>query len=118
MTFVSFSIGIVLTLALFNISASSILAGGAVIGLAIFGTQSLVKDVVNGCLILLEDRFAVGDVIIINGMDGFVEEFNLRLTQLRNSEGQLITIPNSAIALGQKSNPSVVASRFYYRSRL
>ena len=99
MTFVSFSIGIVLTLALFNISAGSILAGGAVIGLAIsFGTQSLVKDVVNGCLILLEDRFAVGDVIIINGMDGFVEEFNLRLTQLRNPEGQLITIPNSAIA--------------------
>ncbi len=99
MTFISFSIGIVLTLALFNISASSILAGGAVIGLAIsFGTQSLIKDVVNGCLILLEDRFAVGDVIIINGMDGFVEEFNLRLTQLRNPEGQLITIPNSAIA--------------------
>ena len=97
-TFVCFSLGIVLTLALFDISAGSILAGGAVIGLAIsFGTQSLVKDVVNGCLILLEDRFAVGDVIIINGMDGLVEEFNLRLTQLRNPEGQLITIPNSAI---------------------
>ena len=97
-TFVCFSLGIVLTLALFNISAGSILAGGAVIGLAIsFGTQSLVKDVVNGCLILLEDRFAIGDVIIVNGMDGFVEEFNLRLTQLRNPEGQLITIPNSAI---------------------
>lgn len=97
-TFVCFSLGIVLTLALFNISAGSILAGGAVIGLAIsFGTQSLVKDVVNGCLILLEDRFAVGDVIIVNGMDGLVEEFNLRLTQLRNPEGQLITIPNSAI---------------------
>ena len=97
-TFVCFLLGIVMTLALFNISAGSILAGGAVIGLAIsFGTQSLVKDVVNGCLILLEDRFAVGDVIIINGMDGFVEEFNLRLTQLRNPEGQLITIPNSAI---------------------
>ncbi len=40
----------------------------------------------------------MGDVIIINGMDGFVEDFNLRLTQLRNPEGQLITIPNSAIA--------------------
>lgn len=99
MTFILVMLGIVITLALFNISASSILAGGAVIGLAIsFGTQNLVKDVVNGCLILLEDRFAVGDVIIINGMDGFVEEFNLCLTQLRNPEGQLITIPNSAIA--------------------
>ncbi|MDJ0592926.1 MAG: mechanosensitive ion channel family protein [Pleurocapsa sp. MO_226.B13] len=99
MTFVSILLGVLLTLALFNISAGSILAGGAVIGLAIsFGTQSLVKDVVNGCLIILEDRFAVGDVIVINGMDGFVEDFNLRLTQLRNPEGQLITIPNSAIA--------------------
>lgn len=99
MTFVFIALGIILTLALFNISAGSILAGGAVIGLAIsFGTQNLVKDVVNGCLILLEDRFAVGDVIVINGMDGFVEGFNLRITQLRNPEGQLITIPNSAIA--------------------
>ena len=99
MTFILVMLGIAIPLSLFNISAGSILAGGAVIGLAIsFGTQSLVKDVVNGCLILLEDRFAVGDVIIVNGMDGFVEEFNLRLTQLRNPEGQLITIPNSAIA--------------------
>lgn len=99
MNFVFIALGIILTLALFNISTGSILAGGAVIGLAIsFGTQSLIKDVVNGCLILIEDRFAVGDVININGMEGFVEEFNLHLTQLRNPEGQLISIPNSAIA--------------------
>ena len=92
-------LGTLVTLTLFNISTSSILAGGAVIGLAIsFGTQNLVQDVVNGCLILLEDRFAVGDVIIVNGLDGFVEGFNLRITQLRNPEGELITIPNSAIA--------------------
>lgn len=92
-------LGIIITLTLFNISTSSILAGGAVIGLAIsFGTQNLVQDVVNGCLILLEDRFAVGDVIIVNGLDGFVEGFNLRITQLRNPAGELITIPNSAIA--------------------
>lgn len=98
-TFIIVSLGIIMTLAIFNISASSILAGGAVIGLAIsFGMQNLVKDVVNGCLIILEDRFAVGDVIIVNDMGGFVEGFNLRITQLRNPEGQLITIPNSAIA--------------------
>lgn len=97
--FVFISLGIILTLALFNISTGSILAGSAVIGLAIsFGMQNLVKDVVNGCLILLEDRFAVGDVIAINNMSGFVEGFNLRITQLRDPEGQLITIPNSAIA--------------------
>ena len=98
-TFIIISLGIILTLAVFNISASSILAGGAVIGLAIsFGMQNLVKDVVNGCLIILEDRFAVGDVIVVNDLGGFVENFNLRITQLRDPEGQLITIPNSAIA--------------------
>ncbi|MEL6928437.1 MAG: mechanosensitive ion channel family protein, partial [Cyanobacteria bacterium J06600_6] len=91
-------LGIILTLTLFNISTSSILAGGAVIGLAIsFGTQNLIKDVLNGCLILLEDRFAVGDIVSIKGMSGLVEGLNLRITQLRDPEGQLITIPNSEI---------------------
>lgn len=98
-TFVFVIAGIIWTLSLFNIPTSSILAGGAVIGLAIsFGSQSLVKDLVNGCLILLEDQFAVGDVIQIDSMSGLVENLNLRVTQLRNSEGQLITIPNSNIS--------------------
>jgi small conductance mechanosensitive channel len=74
------------------------LAGGAVIGLAIsFGSQSLIKDLVNGCLILIEDQFAVGDVIQVRDKSGLVENLNLRVTQLRNSEGQLITITNSNI---------------------
>ncbi len=92
-------IGIVSTLSLFNVPTGSILAGGAVIGLAIsFGTQSLIKDLVNGCLILIEDQFAVGDVIQIGNKGGLVENLNLRVTQLRNGEGELITIPNSAIS--------------------
>ncbi|MBE9157029.1 mechanosensitive ion channel family protein [Nodosilinea sp. LEGE 06152] len=91
-------IGIIWTLSLFNIPTGSILAGGAVIGLAVsFGSQSLVKDLVNGCLILIEDQFAVGDVVQIGERSGLVENLNLRVTQLRNSEGQLITIPNSTI---------------------
>lgn len=97
-TFVLIITGIVLTLGLFNIPTASILAGGAVLGLAIsFGTQSLIKDLVNGCLILIEDQFAVGDVIQIDDKSGLVENLNLRVTQLRNSEGKLITIPNSNI---------------------
>ncbi|WP_313898138.1 mechanosensitive ion channel family protein [Nodosilinea sp. LEGE 07298] len=91
-------VGIIWTLSLFNIPTGSILAGGAVIGLAVsFGSQSLVKDLVNGCLILIEDQFAVGDVVQIGEKSGLVENLNLRVTQLRNSEGQLITIPNSNI---------------------
>ncbi|MDX2230338.1 MAG: mechanosensitive ion channel family protein [Leptolyngbyaceae cyanobacterium bins.349] len=97
-TFVLIIVGIVWTLSLFNVPTGSILAGGAVIGLAIsFGSQSLIKDLVNGCLILMEDQFAVGDVIQIGNKSGLVENLNLRVTQLRSSEGELITIPNSAI---------------------
>ncbi|UBF24852.1 mechanosensitive ion channel family protein [Kovacikia minuta CCNUW1] len=97
-TFVLIAIGIIWTLGLFNVPTSSILAGGAIVGLAIsFGSQSLIKDLVNGCLILIEDQFAVGDVIKIGEKSGLVENLNLRVTQLRNGEGQLITIPNSTI---------------------
>jgi small conductance mechanosensitive channel len=97
-TFVLVIVGIIWTLGLFDVPTSSILAGGAVVGLAIsFGSQSLIKDLVNGCLILMEDQFAVGDVIQIGDKGGLVEKLNLRVTQLRNGEGQLITIPNSNI---------------------
>jgi small conductance mechanosensitive channel len=98
-TFVLVIVGIIWSLGLFNVATSSIVAGGAVIGLAIsFGSQSLIKDLVNGCLILIEDQFAVGDVIQIGDKGGLVEALNLRVTQLRNGEGQLITIPNSNIS--------------------
>ncbi len=98
-TFVLIVLGIIWTLSLFNVPTSSILAGGAVVGLAIsFGSQSLIKDLVNGCLILMEDQFAVGDVVQIGDKSGLVENLNLRVTQLRNGEGQLITIPNSNIS--------------------
>ncbi|MGD1927301.1 MAG: mechanosensitive ion channel family protein [Leptolyngbyaceae cyanobacterium] len=91
--------GIIFTFSTFGLSTQSVLAWGAVLGLAIsFGTQSLIKDVINGCLILLEDQFAVGDVIAIGSMSGLVEEMNLRSTRLRNPEGELITIPNGNIA--------------------
>ncbi|MEM6424015.1 MAG: mechanosensitive ion channel family protein [Cyanobacteria bacterium P01_D01_bin.128] len=91
--------GLILTFSTFGLSTQSVLAWGAVLGLAIsFGTQSLIKDVVNGCLILLEDQFAIGDVIAIGSMFGLVEEMNLRSTRLRDPEGQLITIPNGNIA--------------------
>lgn len=97
-TFVFITFGILRTLDIFNVPTSSILAGGAVIGIAIsLGSQSLMKDLVNGCLILMEDQFAVGDVIEIGDKSGLVENLNLRVTQLRNSEGKLITIPNSNI---------------------
>jgi len=91
-------IGLIGALSILKIPTRPVLAGSAIIGLAIsFGSQNLIKDLVNGCLILLEDQFAIGDVIDLGRFSGVVEDLNLRVTQLRNGEGRLIIIPNSAI---------------------
>ena len=93
-----YAIGIVWTLDSLGVPTGSVLAGSAIIGLAIsFGSQNVVRDLVNGTLILLEDQYAVGDVITVDAEGGLVENLNLRVTQLRSGDGELITIPNSAI---------------------
>jgi moderate conductance mechanosensitive channel len=77
-----------------------LLAGAGIVGIAIsFAAQGLIKDVINGFLIILEDQYAVGDMIMVGELRGLVENMNLRITQIRNNEGQLITIPNSSIAI-------------------
>jgi small conductance mechanosensitive channel len=79
-----------------------LLAGAGIVGLAIsFAAQGLIKDVINGFLIIFEDQYAVGDVIVLGELGGLVENMNLRITQIRNNEGQLITIPNSSITIVQ-----------------
>ncbi|HEY9768591.1 MAG TPA: mechanosensitive ion channel family protein [Coleofasciculaceae cyanobacterium] len=90
--------GVLIALSAIGVDLVPLLAGAGIIGLAIsFAAQSVVKDAINGFLILVEDQYAVGDVISIGNANGLVENLNLRITQLRDSEGKLITIPNSAI---------------------
>lgn len=97
-TFIVFLIGSGWALQVIGMPIASVLAGGALVAFAIsLGFQNLIKDLVNGCLILWEDQYGIGDVIAINGSTGFVEDMNLRITQLRDAEGRLITIPNSSI---------------------
>lgn len=96
------AIGVITALSVVGIEVGPLLAGAGIIGLGIsFASQSLIKDMINGFLILLEDQYGVGDVIVVGDVAGFVENMNLRITQLRNEEGRLITIPNSAIAIVQ-----------------
>lgn len=96
------SIGILIGLALLGVNLTSLLAGAGLIGLGIsLAAQSLIKDVINGFLIVLEDQYGVGDVIVVGEVAGFVETMDLRITQLRNEEGRLITIPNSQITIVQ-----------------
>ncbi len=94
------SIGLLLTLSVIGLDIAPILAGAGIIGLGIsLASQSLIKDTINGFLILFEDQYAIGDVILVEDVGGLVENMNLRITQLRNGEGQLITIPNGSISI-------------------
>ena len=93
-------IGIITILEMFNINTKSILATAGVGGLAIgFGAQSLVKDIITGFFILLEDQYAVGDYIAIESYDGIVEELGIRVTKLRDFSGELHIIPNGNIKI-------------------
>ncbi len=83
-----------------GINITSVVTGAGIIGLAVgFIAQDLIKGILNGFAILLEDQFGVGDVIRVSAHAGVVEDFSLRVTRLRNMEGILITIPNKDIGV-------------------
>mgnify|MGYP001997506459 CR=1 FL=1 len=82
-----------------TVDIKPILGGAAIFGLAIsFGSQSLVKDVVSGFFILLENQYAVGDVVTINSQSGTVEKVTLRRTVLRDIKGGVHNITNGSIS--------------------
>ncbi len=82
----------------FTINITAILTGAGVLGLAVgFGAQSLVKDVLAGLFIILENQYRKGDVIKIAGESGGVEEINLRRTVLRDMDGAYHVVPNGEI---------------------
>jgi moderate conductance mechanosensitive channel len=79
-----------------NIAA--ILTGAGVLGIAIgFGAQSLVKDVISGLFIIMENQYRKGDVVKIADISGLVEEINLRRTILRDMDGITHVVPNGEI---------------------
>ena len=81
-----------------GLNIAPLLATAGVASVAIgFGAQSLVRDYLNGFFILLEDQFAVGDVVEISGRSGLVEAFTMRVTKLRSSDGSLNILPNGEI---------------------
>ncbi len=93
-------IGIMIILDMFNIPTASILATAGIGGLAIgFGAQSLVKDIITGFFILLENQYSVGDLVQTEEYEGVVEELGLRVTKLRAFSGDLHIIPNGKIEI-------------------
>lgn len=84
---------------IFSISYGPILASAGVIGVGIgLGAQSLFKDMINGIFILVEDQYNVGEVVVLAGLKGTVEDLSLRSTRVRDGDGTLYVIPNSQIA--------------------
>src|SRR5215471_21774520 len=89
-TVLIFFIALLEILKLFNISIEPLLASAGIVGLAIgFGAQTLVKDVITGFFILLENQFNIGDNIRIAGVKGIVEKMSLRITALRDDDGTI-----------------------------
>jgi small conductance mechanosensitive channel len=81
-----------------SVDIRPILAGAGIAGLAIgFGAQNLVRDVISGFFLILEDQVRVGDIAKINGVGGMVEQINLRTLVLRDAEGAVQVFPNGTI---------------------
>ncbi len=95
---VVWAIALVMSLKEAGFDIGPILAGAGVVGLAVgFGAQNLVRDVLSGVFLLLEDQVRVNDVAIVNGTGGLVEQINLRTIVLRGLDGTVHVFPNGAI---------------------
>lgn len=93
-----YAIALITIISELGIQIGPLLAGAGIAGLAVgFGAQSLVKDIINGFFLLLENQVRVGDVVEIAGIGGLVESVSLRTTRLRDLQGRLHVIPNGSI---------------------
>lgn len=98
--FVILGIALMQILKELGVEYGPLLASAGIAGLAIgFGAQTLVKDVINGFFILVEDHYDVGDTIKAAGVQGIVEDMSLRRTVLRDADGSLHVVPNSEIKI-------------------
>lgn len=107
-TVIRFIVGFIIVMIVMDmlgINTRSIIATAGIGGVAIaFGAQTLVKDIVTGVIIIVDDTFRVGDWIIAGGVEGTVETLGMRHTKIRDYDGSLHTIPNSQITNVQNLN--------------
>ena len=97
-TVVIVGVAVLMVLRELHVDIAPVLTGAGILGLAIgFGAQTLVRDVISGFFLILEDQVRVGDVAAINGTGGMVEELNLRTIVLRDVEGTVHVFPNGSI---------------------
>jgi small-conductance mechanosensitive channel len=81
-----------------GINLTPLLAGATVVGATIgFGAQSMVRDLLAGFLLIIEDQFDIGDTLMVGGTSGTVEDLSLRVTRLRGIDGTVWFVPNGEI---------------------
>jgi small conductance mechanosensitive channel len=81
-----------------DVDITPVLTGAGILGLAVgFGAQTLVRDIISGFFLTLEDQVRVGDVAVVNGQGGLVEELNLRTIVLRDESGAVHVFPNGEV---------------------
>jgi len=91
-------VGFLLVLGEIDVDLAPLLAGAGVAGIAIgFGAQTLIRDLLAGFFIVLEDQYAVGDIVDLDYATGEVERINLRFTRLRDYQGKVWFIPNGEV---------------------
>ncbi len=91
-------IALLMVLRLLGLDITPVLTGAGIVGLAVgFGAQTLVRDIISGFFLILEDQIRVGDAASINNTGGIIEAINLRTVILRDGEGTVHVFPNGAI---------------------
>ena len=102
-----------------DVDITPVLTGAGIVGLAIgFGAQTLVRDVITGFFLIVEDQVRVGDVAMVNGIGGLVEQINLRTIVLRDVEGVVHVIPNGEIKTLANRTQGLLVLRHRSRRRL
>jgi len=106
-------VAIMMILSETGINIGPLLAGAGIVGLAFgFGGQYLIRDVISGLFIILENQYRVGDVVCLDGTCGLVEDITLRMTILRDLDGTVHHVPNGVI------NKASNLSKFFARINL
>lgn len=91
-------IALIMSLDQIGLDITPILAGAGIAGLAVgFGAQNLVRDVINGFFMILENQVRVGDVAVVNGTGGLVEAISFRTITLRDQSGTVHIFPNGTV---------------------
>jgi small-conductance mechanosensitive channel len=98
LSIVIYFIAFIMILAAIGINITPLIAGAGIVGLAVgLGAQQLIRDVIGGLFIVMENQYRIGDIVTLNGVSGMVEEITLRITALRDLDGTKHYIPNGAI---------------------